>query len=120
MTNGIIYSQTLNYPGRASQEDGYNDLAIAIVKQAVRDYETVLMKLFSRPSGAKKAQLEQDKVELEMFFHSEWYSTLTDIGGDVIIDAARRNAVENAKKAIERKHRQKMKAVEKAVGRHGE
>lgn len=98
----------------AGLEQGYQDLIIAIIKQAVRDYETVLIRLFSRPAGAKKAALEMKKTELEVFFHSEWFGTLTDFDGDILIAAARKHAVEKAKEAIRRKHKKKLKDMEKA------
>ena len=69
---------------------------------------------FQKPDGAKRTALEMQKTELEVFFHSEWYASITDLDGDALISAARRQAVEKAKEAIRRKHRKKLVAMEKA------
>ena len=54
------------------------------------------------------------KTELEVFFHSEWYASITDLDGDRLISAARHQAVEKAKEAIRRKQQKKMKEMERA------
>ena len=49
----------------------YHDLANAIVLQAVKDFRY----------GSKK-----EKVEAERFFHSNWFSVLTNIDAETLID----------------------------------
>ena len=95
-------------------DDNYQELVIAIIKQAERDYERVLLRLFLRPTGAKRVELLKEKAELEGFFRSSWYQTLTDVDGDKLIGLARLNAIENAKAAIRRKQKKKLKEMEHA------
>lgn len=54
----------------------YENLANAIILQAVKDYKTVLFRLEDHPNN-RDAQFE--KKRLEGFFHSNWYNTLTDL-----------------------------------------
>lgn len=70
-------------------DDGYQELVIAIIKQAEKDYEGVLLRLFSRPTGTKRMGLLKEKAELEDFFHSQWYQTLTEVDGDKLIELAK-------------------------------
>lgn len=93
----------------------YQELVIAIIKQAERDYEKILLRLFSRPTGARRTELLKAKAELEDFFHSDWYQTLTDVDGDKLIELARRNAVEKAKATIRRKQKKKLRDMEKSM-----
>ena len=102
-------------------DDNYQELVIAIIKQAERDYERVLLRLFLRLAGAKRVELLKEKAELEGFFRSSWYQTLTDVDGDKLIELARLTAMENAKAAIRRKQKKKLKEMEhadKANARH--
>ena len=68
-----------------------------------------LIRLFSCPAGKKKAALEMEKAELEVFFHSDWFHTLTDMDGERLLLSARRLAMEKAKEAIRRKQKKKFK-----------
>lgn len=63
--------------------DPYENLANAIVMQAVYDYRACLRRLRCHPKN-KDAQIE--KEELLSFFHSDWYTTLTSIPADYLID----------------------------------
>ena len=56
--------------------DGYTDLANAIIKQAVKDYEKALKRLARNPNNRKA---KKDIEEIESFFTSEWYRILTDL-----------------------------------------
>ncbi|MCH3955208.1 MAG: hypothetical protein LKE44_08445 [Eubacterium sp.] len=66
--------------------DPYENLAIAIIKSAARDYLTVLRKIKKNPRN--KAAM-QDALELERFFHSQWYGCLTSVDGNYLIDRLR-------------------------------
>lgn len=66
--------------------DPYENLANAIIKQAARDYMTVLRKLKKNPQN-KAAMAEA--MELERFFHSGWYGCLTSVDGDYLIERLR-------------------------------
>lgn len=99
--------------GRSTGAEGpYKDLAIAIVKQAVADYISVLMKLAKmntkKNTAEKQRNLMDKRTELESFFYSKWYEELCDIDGDYFIKMAQEKAidklVEQEKKRKEKKH----------------
>ena len=60
----------------------YENLANAIILQAVKDYRMALKSLKAN-SGNRTAQA--DKAEIERFFRSQWYSALTDVNGEMLI-----------------------------------
>jgi hypothetical protein len=57
-------------------ELAYRELANAIVLQAVRDYRDALKRLERSPYSRT---LLRDKREVERFFRSDWFATLTEI-----------------------------------------
>ncbi|MBC5687939.1 hypothetical protein H8S37_03185 [Mediterraneibacter sp. NSJ-55] len=62
--------------------DAYEKLANTIILQAVKDWRAARRKLKRKP------QNESARIELgncERFFHSEWFTTLTDVDGEVIL-----------------------------------
>lgn len=56
-------------------EDGYRNLADAIVVQASRDFRTALRGLRKNPESTMKLR------ELEEFFRSSWFQVLCDLDG---------------------------------------
>lgn len=60
----------------------YENLANAIILQAVKDYRTALKCLDRNPNN-RSAQ--SDKTEVERFFRSQWYSALTSVDGEMLI-----------------------------------
>ena len=56
--------------------DCYQNLANAIVLQAVRDYEAVLRRLMRNP---RNQDAQREKKRLERFLFSQWYGVLTDL-----------------------------------------
>jgi hypothetical protein len=60
----------------------YENLANAIILQAVRDYRTALKCLKANPRN--KTALA-DKDEVERFFRSDWFSVLTSVDGEMLI-----------------------------------
>ena len=60
----------------------YEDLANAIILQAVKDYR---MALKSLKANSRNRTVQTDKAEIERFFRSQWYSTLTDVNGEMLI-----------------------------------
>ncbi len=60
----------------------YEDLANAIILQAVKDYR---MALKSLKANSRNRAAQADKAEIERFFRSQWYSTLTDVNGEMLI-----------------------------------
>ncbi len=67
--------------------ENYENLANAIVLQAVRDYRTALRSLKLNPSN-KSAKIEKENIE--RFFRSDWYQVLTSVDGESLIRALRK------------------------------
>lgn len=67
----------------------YENLANAIVLQAVKDYRDALKRLKKKPSN--KAAMA-DALACERFFHSGWYKTLTNVDGEYLINKLREEA----------------------------
>ena len=63
--------------------DGYENLAHAIILQAVKDYRKAL-KILKRQPRNKDAKATTE--ECERFFLSKWFTTLTNIDGKVLIE----------------------------------
>ena len=70
---------------------GYQALANAIIKQAVKDYRAAL-KILRRHPDSKAAMAEA--MELERFFHSGWYGVLTEIDPDYLIKRLRKESAQ--------------------------
>ena len=68
---------------------GWEALANGIVEQAVKDYRAALKTLRRHPDS--KAAMAT-AMEVEQFFHSDWYAALTDIDPDYLIDRLRKEA----------------------------
>ena len=60
----------------------YENLANAIILQAVKDYR---MALKSLKANSRNRAAQADKAEIELFFRSQWYSALTDVKGEMLI-----------------------------------
>ena len=60
----------------------YENLANAIILQAVRDYRTALKCLKANP---RNKATYADKDEVERFFRSDWFSVLTSVDGEMLI-----------------------------------
>ena len=69
--------------------DPYENLANAIVLQAVKDYRDALKRLKKKP-GNQAAM--SDAMECERFFRSGWYKTLTSVDGEYLIQKLREEA----------------------------
>ena len=67
----------------------YEELANAIILQAVKDYRRAL-KLLSRNPHSHSALAAVN--EMERFFRSEWYETLTPVNGEMLIRKLREEA----------------------------
>jgi hypothetical protein len=63
-------------------EDPYERLANAIVLQAVDDYRRALRAVKRNPSNKNAID---EALNIERFFRSGWYSTLTSIDGEYLI-----------------------------------
>lgn len=67
----------------------YENLANAIILQAVKDYRTALKCIKVNPRN--KSALA-DKGEIERFFRSSWFSVLTSVDGEMLIRSLNREA----------------------------
>ena len=67
----------------------YESLANAIILQAVKDYR---MALKSLEANSRNRTVQTDKAEIERFFRSQWYSTLTDVNGEMLILSLQKEA----------------------------
>lgn len=64
----------------------YEELANAVILQAVKDYRSALRQL--RMNREDKVALA-DAMECERFFRSPWYTALTSVDGDYLINRLR-------------------------------
>lgn len=62
--------------------DAYENLANAVVLQAVKDWRSAVRKLKKRPRYDPAKQM---KEECEQFFLSEWFEQLTSVGGKYLL-----------------------------------
>ena len=60
----------------------YENLANAIILQAVKDYRMALKSLKANP---RNRTAMADKDEIERFFRSDWVSVLTSVDGEMLI-----------------------------------
>lgn len=63
--------------------DTYENLANAIILQAVDDYRDALKRLNHFPHDRDSIHT---KSEVERFFHSAWFSTLTSLDPEMLIE----------------------------------
>lgn len=102
--------------GCANYEFTYSDLAAAIVAQAVKDYIKVLRKLWKKESTIQaKRKLILEKMELENFFHSAWYETMTNMDPDWLLSKCQDAALEQEKR--QRQRQKKRAAIRQNDGR---
>ena len=78
-------------------ELAYHSLANAIIVQAATDYRNAL-KGISYNHKPPKLIIK----EIEKFFHSEYYETLTKVKGDYLIEQLRKEHKENERRNNER------------------
>ena len=65
----------------------YQALANAIVELAVKDYKKTLKQHYRFPN---EKEYKDEIKDLEKFFRSGWYGTLTDLDGEYLISGVRR------------------------------
>lgn len=61
----------------------YEELANAIIEQAVKDFKKALKCRFIHPN---RKDYVNEVLKLKQFFRSNWYSILTDLDGEYIIN----------------------------------
>ena len=67
--------------------DSYTELANAIIIQAVKDYRKALKTLNRHPRYEPARAMV---TEVEDFFRSEWYRTLTSVDAEMLMRKIRR------------------------------
>ncbi len=88
------------------KNDPYTDFAAEIVIQAVKDYTGLLRKLWkSRDDSKRQQEFLMEIMEIEGFFHSDWFGELCDYDPDKVIWNCRHRAREQEEEAIRRKNR---------------
>lgn len=63
-------------------EDPYEQLANAIILQAVTDYRSALKKIKRNP---KNKDVIDEALRIECFLRSAWFSHLTSVDGEYLI-----------------------------------
>ena len=95
--------------------DCYQNLANAIVLQAVRDYEAVLRRLMRNP---RNQDAQREKKRLERFFFSQWYGVLTDLDPNRMISGVMKQVrikEDERRKKEQEKLRRKEEAEERQM-----
>lgn len=69
--------------------DPYENLANAIVLQAVKDYSSALKKLLRYPESK---EANHDKASYELFFRSDWFGVLTSVDPELLIEKLQKEA----------------------------
>ena len=64
--------------------DPYENLANAIIIQACKDFRRAYKRYLRRYRSSDKPDTEF--LELESFFRSDWYKTLTSVDGEYLMD----------------------------------
>ena len=75
---------------------GPQNLANAIITQAAKDWRTAAAYLRAHPNGTGKRfwAAEKTKKECEAFFLSDWYTELTDLDGEYLLNRLKKEAGE--------------------------
>ena len=87
---------------------GYNELAMAIIVQAIKDYVGVLRQMMRKMEANKKCKLILQRRSLEGFFRSSWFEALCDLNGEVLITQCHKYAVWLEKEWIRKKNRERI------------
>lgn len=74
-----------------NEQEAWQNLASAIVRQACEDYVRVLNKLEKAHDRRRRRELEDERDRLQRFFRSQWCTELTGADGDTIIRALDKN-----------------------------
>ena len=70
--------------------ESYKDLANGIIVQAAKDYRKALRQLRRNP---KLETAKDTKSEVEQFFHSTWFSALSDADPDYLLEHIAREGI---------------------------
>lgn len=79
-----------SFPRHVTKDEAWENLANAIIIQAVVDYQCLLMDL---PPLYTSGHMGRDKLSItdcEVFFRSQYFETLTKVPGEFLIDYCRK------------------------------
>ena len=114
MTDTMAGSARMIAGGSHSTDDGlgenYAALAVAIIAQGIKDYETVLKRLYVERNPHERIKQYTMKADVEFFFHSDWYDTLTSLDPDYLLKRTRDIATRSIKQEIRKRHLKEMTA----------
>ena len=94
-------------------DEGYEDLANAIIKEAFRDYQKILSALLKDPDETRKKHLQAAKMRLEDFFYSDWFEVLTDLDPSSLVRKVTEKTVQMEREKMERRIRKLQEKKEK-------
>ena len=73
----------MNWMKELDKRKAYENLANAIIEQAVRDFREAKLRL---QKNARDAEAEKTYREVKRFFRSEWFSQLTTLDGELLLE----------------------------------
>lgn len=73
-------------------EKNYEELANAIILQAVKDYRAALKALRKNP---KSISANKDKADCERFLLGDWFPALTSIDGEMLMKQLQQEVYKN-------------------------
>ena len=79
------------------KKDCYENLANAIIIQAVNDYVKAIQALAKNKNNTKAKRIEAETLT---FFYSQRFTALTDINPDTLINKIHKEVFDNDNKAI--------------------
>ena len=83
------------------KNNGYEELANAVIEQAVRDYVRALLKLRHEPESTAACHT---RIEVEAFFRSRWLTVFTTVEGAVLLGYAKQIAKAEIARKMKSKH----------------
>jgi len=75
----------------------FQNLANAIIIQAAKDYRIVIRMLAKNPQHSRAME---EKKELEDFFLSEWFKTLSGVNGEILLKKLEQEVRHDSKRAF--------------------
>lgn len=93
-----MYSLSTAGGKAGSQFVPYENLANAIIKKAVRDYQRSLIELHLNPNDVKAEARER---EVQVFFKGSWYKVLTGMDPIKLLKMARKQVEDNGWKRFD-------------------
>lgn len=79
-----------------AENAGYEELANAIIIQACKNYKSAYRRYLRRYGRADRT--DPQMAELERFFRSDWYKTLTSVDGELLMKRLQNEVAEELKR----------------------